>query len=178
MVRSRRDCTVPRANCVSGMNDVLPKPFTKEGLLNMLEKHLGHLKKLPESIEMVPSSASAMTNSTSGHSVKDEASPDVSTSTLSNWHSPGQFPGISPTTNGHFMQTVQTVHTPTTFNMDQGSMQFQHHPTPLSAPPRMTSHRRAISDITGGEDVSDAKRARIFAQTNAAWNSVRRAQPG
>ena len=27
------------------MNDVLPKPFTKEGLLHMLEKHLPHLKK-------------------------------------------------------------------------------------------------------------------------------------
>jgi osomolarity two-component system response regulator SKN7 len=26
------------------MNDVLPKPFTKEGLLNMLEKYLSHLK--------------------------------------------------------------------------------------------------------------------------------------
>ena len=27
-----------------GMNDILPKPFTKEGLLGMLEKHLIHLK--------------------------------------------------------------------------------------------------------------------------------------
>ncbi|KWU41740.1 hypothetical protein RHOSPDRAFT_7347, partial [Rhodotorula sp. JG-1b] len=27
-----------------GMNDVLPKPFTKENLLSMLEKHLDHLK--------------------------------------------------------------------------------------------------------------------------------------
>lgn len=40
----------------SGMNDILPKPFTKEGLLDMLEKHLMHLKvmqqmsKLPRSI--------------------------------------------------------------------------------------------------------------------------------
>ncbi|KAF9001020.1 CheY-like superfamily [Cyathus striatus] len=28
----------------SGMNDILPKPFTKDGLLEMLEKHLMHLK--------------------------------------------------------------------------------------------------------------------------------------
>ena len=27
-----------------GMNDILPKPFTKEGLLSMLDKHLTHLK--------------------------------------------------------------------------------------------------------------------------------------
>ncbi|KAJ6566931.1 hypothetical protein B0H19DRAFT_1138898 [Mycena capillaripes] len=27
----------------SGMNDILPKPFTRDGLLDMLEKHLAHL---------------------------------------------------------------------------------------------------------------------------------------
>jgi hypothetical protein len=27
------------------MNDVLPKPFTKEGMLRTLEKHLAHLKR-------------------------------------------------------------------------------------------------------------------------------------
>jgi len=43
-----------------GMNDILPKPFTKEGLLGMLEKHLMHLKviqqmaKVPRSIGIPP----------------------------------------------------------------------------------------------------------------------------
>ncbi|KAI6043348.1 CheY-like superfamily [Pisolithus marmoratus] len=32
----------------SGMNDVLPKPFTKEGLLDMLEKHPTHPKAIQE----------------------------------------------------------------------------------------------------------------------------------
>ncbi|KAF8803163.1 hypothetical protein BYT27DRAFT_7196034 [Phlegmacium glaucopus] len=32
----------------SGMNDILPKPFTKEGLLDMLEKHLMHLKVMQQ----------------------------------------------------------------------------------------------------------------------------------
>ncbi|SPC64165.1 related to SKN7 - transcription factor [Ustilago sp. UG-2017b] len=32
----------------SGMTDILPKPFTKEGLLNMLEKHLLHLKTVQQ----------------------------------------------------------------------------------------------------------------------------------
>lgn len=31
-----------------GMNDILPKPFTKDGLLGMLEKHLMHLKTLKQ----------------------------------------------------------------------------------------------------------------------------------
>ncbi|KAF8886867.1 hypothetical protein CPB84DRAFT_1712291 [Gymnopilus junonius] len=44
----------------SGMNDILPKPFTKEGLLEMLEKHLMHLKviqqmaKIPRSVGVPP----------------------------------------------------------------------------------------------------------------------------
>jgi osomolarity two-component system, response regulator SKN7 len=29
------------------MTDILPKPFTKDGLLQLLEKHLNHLKKHP-----------------------------------------------------------------------------------------------------------------------------------
>ncbi|THH16179.1 hypothetical protein EUX98_g9346, partial [Antrodiella citrinella] len=44
----------------SGMNDILPKPFSKDGLLDMLEKHLMHLKviqtmsKVPRSVGLPP----------------------------------------------------------------------------------------------------------------------------
>ncbi|KAH8117110.1 HSF-type DNA-binding-domain-containing protein [Phellopilus nigrolimitatus] len=47
-----------------GMNDILPKPFTKEGLLSMLEKHLTHLKtiqqlsRVPRSVGIPPLSDS------------------------------------------------------------------------------------------------------------------------
>lgn len=37
-----------------GMNDILPKPFTKEGLLDMLEKHLMHLKVIQAMRRQVP----------------------------------------------------------------------------------------------------------------------------
>ncbi|RDB22908.1 Transcription factor SKN7 [Hypsizygus marmoreus] len=40
----------------SGMNDILPKPFTKEGLLDMLEKHLMHLKVIQQMSRGVPRS--------------------------------------------------------------------------------------------------------------------------
>ncbi|KAE9405131.1 hypothetical protein BT96DRAFT_358309 [Gymnopus androsaceus JB14] len=49
----------------SGMNDILPKPFTKQGLLDMLEKHLMHLKviqqmsRIPRSVGIPPLSDSA-----------------------------------------------------------------------------------------------------------------------
>ncbi|TDL21372.1 hypothetical protein BD410DRAFT_804297 [Rickenella mellea] len=38
-----------------GMNDILPKPFTKEGLQGILEKHLAHLKVIQE-LSKVPRS--------------------------------------------------------------------------------------------------------------------------
>jgi osomolarity two-component system response regulator SKN7 len=39
-----------------GMNDVLPKPFTKEGMLSMLEKHLLHLKNIHQNPGSAPTS--------------------------------------------------------------------------------------------------------------------------
>ncbi|KAJ7778674.1 HSF-type DNA-binding-domain-containing protein [Mycena maculata] len=36
----------------SGMNDILPKPFTKEGLLDMLEKHLTHLTVIKQQMRI------------------------------------------------------------------------------------------------------------------------------
>ncbi|KAK7062748.1 kinase-regulated stress-responsive transcription factor skn7 [Paramarasmius palmivorus] len=40
----------------SGMNDILPKPFTKQGLLDVLEKHLMHLKVIQQMSRSVPRS--------------------------------------------------------------------------------------------------------------------------
>lgn len=38
------------------MNDVLPKPFTKDGLLNLLERMLVHLCKNPKDLPLFPPS--------------------------------------------------------------------------------------------------------------------------
>ncbi|KAL8642012.1 MAG: hypothetical protein Q9228_001245 [Teloschistes exilis] len=161
-----------------GMNDVLPKPFTKEGLLSMLEKHLGHLKKLPNGMEaMGPHSASSIPQS-AAQSLKDESSPNQSPSTISTWQSPGQFSGISPTTTGPNM-FMQPMHHGAGYAMDPSQMQFQQPQTPLGVP-RQAVHRRQISDVTAGDELNnDAKRQRMFAQQNAmALNQVQRARPG
>ncbi|TRM61360.1 HSF-type DNA-binding-domain-containing protein [Schizophyllum amplum] len=42
----------------SGMNDILPKPFSKEGLLDMLEKHLMHLKVIQQMSRSLPQAVS------------------------------------------------------------------------------------------------------------------------
>lgn len=145
------------------MNDVLPKPFTKEGLLQMLEKHLGHLKKIPDGMEtMVPHAPSSMPQSSATQSLKDENSPTQSPSTIANWQSPGQFQGISPThapASSHFMQPVQPS---TPYGMDHSSMQYHSPHNPLGGP-RQTQHRRQISELAGSEDLSsDSKRQRMY----------------
>jgi osomolarity two-component system response regulator SKN7 len=79
------------------MNDVLPKPFTKEGLLSMLEKHLGHLKKSPSQIDGVPPGPPPPLVQVAGkHVLKAEESPATSPATISNWTSPGTGLGMSP----------------------------------------------------------------------------------
>ncbi|KAJ7221632.1 HSF-type DNA-binding-domain-containing protein, partial [Mycena pura] len=53
----------------SGMNDILPKPFTKEGLFEMLEKHLTHLTVIKEKIALQAGATSASTSSPDGSSL-------------------------------------------------------------------------------------------------------------
>ena len=159
----------------SGMNDVLPKPFTKEGLLNMLEKHLAHLKKMPDTIDMVPNTASTIAHNSTTQSIKDEASPGQSPSTISNWNSPGQFAGISPTGSGHYMPPVN----PGGYGVDQNHIQYQQPTTPIGGLPQRVGHRRQASDLSPVDDMGgDAKRPRIYATTNAAMNQMRRGPPG
>ncbi|KAI4097138.1 MAG: hypothetical protein LQ348_000053 [Seirophora lacunosa] len=161
-----------------GMNDVLPKPFTKEGLLSMLEKHLSHLKKLTNGLEpMVPHSASSIPQTSAAQSLKDENSPNQSPSAIANWQSPGHFQGISPTAAAP-NPYMQQMHPAPGFGMDHGPLQFQQPHTPLGAP-RQTSHRRQASDVIGDELNADPKRQRMFTQQNAnAMNHMQRARPG
>ena len=149
------------------MNDVLPKPFTKEGLLQMLEKHLGHLKKLPDGMEaMMPHPGSSIAQGSAGQSLKDESSPNQSPSTISNWQSPGQFPGISPTTHtAPPHQFMQPMHPQPAYTIGQSPVEYQPPPTPLGA--RQNQHRRQISEMAGADEYSnDAKRQRMYAQPN------------
>jgi osomolarity two-component system response regulator SKN7 len=159
------------------MNDVLPKPFTKEGLLNMLEKHLGHLKK-PDQYAMVPPPPVGMPHGPAGHgSIKDEASPGQSPSNMSQWNSPTNFTGISPAGSGAPYQMGQAP----PYGIDQGSMQYASPTTPIGpgppGPRQVPTHRRQVSDMTGGsvDDIgNEPKRPRIYATTNAAMNQMRR----
>ncbi len=142
---------------------MLPKPFTKEGLLNMLEKHLGHLKKQPEGIEHTPHlGGPSIAQSSTGHSLKDETSPSQSPSLSSSWQSPGQFQGISPTGAAPQHQYMQPMH-PGAYSQEQSPVQFHPPQNALSGTPRQIQHRRQISEI-GVDDLgpNDPKRQRMY----------------
>ena len=154
------------------MNDVLPKPFTRQSLLSMLEKHLVHLKGLPSGIEAPQSVTTAsMAQNSATQSVKDESSPGQSPSTsMNNWQSPSQFQGVSPihtTVPNQFIQQQNTTPT-TTFGIDQNGVQYSTTQIPtMNATTGRTQHRRQVSDMSSAADASSfPKRQRMFAQTN------------
>ena len=152
-----------------GMDDVLPKPFTRKSLLDMLEKHLLHLKKQqPQGVEQQPLSATTAPSgaaSSAAHSTRDDmsagASPSGSTGT---WNSPSQYSGVSPvTTNMHFSGM------PAHHYVDANGHAYQPQPqTPvgLRGPSMMgqqpQNHRRNQSDMSVGGDGSANKRQRVY----------------
>jgi len=162
------------------MNDVLPKPFTKEGMLRALEKHLGQFKKnaqFPNSAPM-PHPSGFITPTQSQHtplglnmgqlsaaqSIKDDTSPGKSPQTATSWHSPNQLPGQSPLGNAPVNYMQQPMRDGGTYAMTPthppGGFPAQN---PAMGAPRGQTHRRVMSDMTGGapEDHPD-KRQRTY----------------
>ncbi|KAI9779007.1 MAG: kinase-regulated stress-responsive transcription factor skn7 [Peltula sp. TS41687] len=146
-----------------GMNDVLPKPFTKEGLLTMLEKHLGHLKdtRTSESIQANP-----MTHGPARHTLKDDNSSVKSEATTTNWQSPTTpFTGISPQSQTLNDEYVSALSRTGPYGLDTSTQpETVNLQSPMAAS-RPGIHRRQlsqISDICGTEEQSDAKRQRLF----------------
>jgi osomolarity two-component system response regulator SKN7 len=162
------------------MDDVLPKPFTRKSLLDMLEKHLVHLKNIPPSIEAAPTSATAvsMAQSSATQSVKDDSSPGQSPATsMNNWQSPSQFQGISPIhTNVPNQYVAQQPPTPTTYTVDQNGMQYPTQ-TPINAA-AARQHRRQVSEMSSTAEINNfAKRPRVYAPNNPPVNQLQTGRP-
>ncbi|PGH26579.1 hypothetical protein AJ80_01708 [Polytolypa hystricis UAMH7299] len=161
----------------NGMNDVLPKPFTRQSLLNMLEKHLVHLKSIPPNID-APQSATVATmpQNVAPQQVKEEASPGQSPATSMTWQSPGQFQGVSPINPTMANQFMQQPPTPTApFGLDQNGVQYSAAPAQVAAINAAAAagsrpqHRRQMSDMSSAVEVNNfPKRQRMIAQANTA----------
>jgi len=152
-----------------GMNDVLPKPFTKEGLVSMLEKHLGHLKKSNQGMEhMAPPS---VIPASAKQSIKSDDSPATSPATVT-WNSPAHVPGIPPPGGPEDFAGGIT-------QIPAGAYQMQGGPSPQAMtfagspqgpmrqnfPGAPQAHRRHLSEISGGAgDMGpDLKRQQMYA---------------
>ncbi|KAF2670735.1 response regulator [Microthyrium microscopicum] len=164
-----------------GMNDILPKPFTKEGLLQVLEKHLFHLRK-PEGLHALsnPSPAAPVTAMTLPRpgGLKEEDSPQKSPATISSWtNSPSHttLQGMSPITVGTSVGTSvgSVAHDEYTHMAGMPSPYGIPHPGHPSAMPQLGPNgvpytptgppRRHIDQISGGEDINmAAKRQQIY----------------
>ncbi|KAI0017105.1 HSF-type DNA-binding-domain-containing protein [Xylariomycetidae sp. FL0641] len=103
-----------------GMRDVLAKPFTKEGMIGKLRKHLAHFLRNPPPPETMMDSIypnggtpnppptpgtypnqgmgmAPLSATSSGPVAKFETTPIQSPATSASWHSPNQMPHASPT---------------------------------------------------------------------------------
>ncbi|EAW06880.1 putative stress response transcription factor SrrA/Skn7 [Aspergillus clavatus NRRL 1] len=155
-----------------GMDDVLPKPFTRKSLLDMLEKHLVHLKAIPQGMESSqPTAAVTMAAQTSAtQSIKEDSSPGQSpAASMNNWQSPGQFQGMTtvhPNLQQVPTQYVPATAAPTAYAVDQNGVQYPAPPVAMNpaAGTARPPHRRQISEMSSAAESSNfAKRPRMYA---------------
>ncbi|TDZ17308.1 Transcription factor SKN7 [Colletotrichum orbiculare MAFF 240422] len=142
------------------LNDVLAKPFTKEGMLRILRKHVPHLLKNAPPDELAVGHGAAqlhannMSMPTMNPNVKFDT-PGQSPATTSSWHSPGQIhqpsPNVTNIETGYPMaNTAQMVMTPTSAQRPN----FQ------SMPPGIQQMR--VTDHMGADERPE-KRQRLYA---------------
>jgi hypothetical protein len=148
------------------MNDVLPKPFSKGALLNMLDKYLGHLKKSPLRIPGLDDSPAKTPTvwGSPGNTISTTAgmvSPAASVTTLADFlHAPIAVPDWSQRMRD--VQDVQNV-------MRQMASQRPPRANPNGAavaadvPFTGGGQRRDIAQVSGGadDDTIVAKRQHI-----------------
>ncbi|KAL4920304.1 HSF-type DNA-binding-domain-containing protein [Aspergillus aurantiobrunneus] len=156
-----------------GMDDVLPKPFTRKSLLEMLEKHLVHLKTVSQGMEgpqpATPATIAGQSSAAQSVTVKDDNSPSQSpAAAMTAWQSPSQFqPMAAVPTN---LQQVQGQYVPATpataaYAIDQNGVQYPAPPAvAMGAAGVRPQPRRQISEISNGpENPNLIKRQRMYA---------------
>ncbi|KAF6805350.1 HSF-type DNA-binding protein [Colletotrichum sojae] len=142
------------------LNDVLAKPFTKDGMLRILRKHVPHLLKNapPDDLAVGHGAAQLHANNmsmpTMNPGVKFDTTPGQSPATTSSWHSPGQIhqpsPNVTNIETGYPMgNTAQMVITPTSAQRPN----FQNMPSGMQ--------QMRIPDHMGGDDRPE-KRQRLY----------------
>jgi osomolarity two-component system response regulator SKN7 len=156
-----------------GMDDVLPKPFTRKSLLDMLEKHLIHLKKSsmgmdpPAPQQSIGPSGLAQPHTSTTQTIRDDISAGTSPAGSSGtWNSPSQYQGVSPI-HPSMNQYAPVPHQTQYVDANGNPSTFHGPSTPVgSRPPGLPPqhiHRRGPSEISGGSETSGNKRQRMMA---------------
>jgi osomolarity two-component system, response regulator SKN7 len=146
-----------------GMDDVLPKPFTRKSLLEMLEKHLMHLKRIPDEMA-APGAPMAPVQPSVRGDVSAGASPAASS--VGTWNSPGGYSGVSPVNAQVPYPMGQQQYLDANASVNTSAYGSQPH-TPVGARPpgQVQGHRRGPSEMSGGlggpQDPNSAKRQRM-----------------
>ncbi|KAE8144366.1 HSF-type DNA-binding-domain-containing protein [Aspergillus avenaceus] len=170
-----------------GMDDVLPKPFTRKSLLDMLEKHLVHLKTIPQGMETAqpPAAVTMAAQSSAGQSVKEDSSPSQSPATsIGTWQPSGQFQGMAAVHPNLQQVPGQYVPaTPAAYAVDQNGVQYPTAPVAITAAAAAAARpqqRRQLSDMASAADTPNiAKRPRVYApQPQPMVNPVQAARTG
>lgn len=174
------------------MNDILPKPFTKEGMLRVLEKHLAALKTPgmreygipvpphPDSHPgyVAPGTANQALGMNISHisapqSIKDDS--PAARSPATSWHSPNSnsmtcpSPTSAGTSDGFGMHSLRQgansgYHMAGPTSGLRNNLESSNNAQSMAAPRQGIQHRRVMSDMTNGpEEHSEAKRQRLYA---------------
>ncbi len=168
------------------MNDVLAKPFTKDGMIRILRKHVTHLLKnppppgssgddmmagTPQAGHPGPAAGYASTTmsmasiggppsvATSSSTVKYETTPIQSPATSTSWHSPSQLQQTSPHMDGGGF-LASAVNGGQALAITPGGTQRPTFPGG-PAPPMGNPPIRGLPDGMGGDDRPE-KRQRLY----------------
>nr|POE93506.1 transcription factor prr1 [Quercus suber] len=138
--------------------------YFAHGLLNMLEKHLSHLKKHPPGLDTESMGAPPLVPG-GRRSLKEDDSPLNSPAGLSGWNSPANMPSISPASTHTEDPYMQAVHNNAGSNPYQQTIPPQPAYNQRGPQGSLPQHRRQISDISGGasEVGGDSKRQQMYA---------------
>jgi osomolarity two-component system response regulator SKN7 len=180
------------------MNDVLAKPFTRDGMVRILKKHLSYMLKDPQSAGLVsddtgqgvvgpigpgpgpPASSQAyggppqmtMAGMVNTGQVKFEQTPIQSPATTSSWHSPGQMSHTSPNNlDGGGGYTTAVGSGPGGMVLTPGGTQTPQYAQQVVPQVATPSMGRMASDVMigGGEDDRPEKRQRLYGPSQGAF---------
>lgn len=174
-----------------GMNDVLAKPFTRDGMVRILKKHLSYMLKDPQPPGMAedngqtaggpgpgpPGSAQgfggpggmAMPSMGAGGQVKFEQTPIQSPTTTSSWHSPGQMAHPSPNLDGGGYMSAQIGSGPGGMALTPGGTQRPQYANQVVGGQVTTPTLVRMPDGMGLGDDRPEKRQRLYGPAQGAY---------